>query len=100
MFDRDSWRNSANVVHPRLVHAVEELPHVRTESFDVTALAFGVNRFERERGFPGAARAGDNGHFPERKIDIDPFEIVLARSANLHTGRRGLRSDAFSFGNL
>src|SRR2546423_10431888 len=48
LLDGDGWRDPANIVHSRLVHAVEELPHVRTERFDVTALAFSVNGLERE----------------------------------------------------
>src|SRR5204862_7570050 len=70
LLDRDRGRNPADIVDARLVHAVEELPHVGTESFDVTALAFGVNRLEGETRFAGAARAGDDGQFPEGKIDI------------------------------
>src|SRR5205085_9396249 len=70
LLDRDRGRDPADVIDPRLIHAVEELAHVRTERFDVTALAFGVNGFKRERRFPRAARAGNNGQFSERKIDI------------------------------
>ena len=49
LLDRNCGRNAADVVHTRLVHAVEELPHVRTECLDVTPLAFGINCLEGER---------------------------------------------------
>src|SRR4029077_1757869 len=100
LLDRDGGRYAPNIVHPRFVHAVEELPHVRTERFDVAALAFGVNRFESETRLAAPARAGNDGQFTEGKIDIDAFEIVLARSANLHPTRRGWRGDAFFCSNL
>src|SRR5262249_48975805 len=72
------------MVYSRLIHAVEELPHVRAKCFDVTSLAFGVNRLERQTRFATAAGASDDRQFPERKIDIDPFQIVLARPTNLN----------------
>ncbi len=83
LLDRDRRRNSANLVDPRFVHAIEKLPHVRTEGFDVTALAFGVDCVESERRFSASARAGDDGQLSKRKIEIDAFEIILARAANL-----------------
>ncbi len=48
LFDGDGRRDAADVVHARLVHAVEELPHVRAKRFDVTPLAFGVDGFKRQ----------------------------------------------------
>src|SRR5207248_5055018 len=51
---------------------------------DVTSLAFSVNRLECETRFAAAARAGDDGQFSQRKIDVDSFEIVLACAANLN----------------
>ena len=94
LLDRDRGRNAANFVDARFVHAIEELPHVRAERFDVAALAFRVNGVESERRFSAPARAGDDGQFSERKIDIDAFEIVLARAANLNTTAFRRRGDA------
>ena len=88
LLDRDSRRDSTNVIDAGLIHAVEELPHVRRKRFDVAALAFGVDRLECERGFAGTARPGDDGQFPERKIDIDAFKIVLTRPSDLNAVRR------------
>ena len=100
MFDGDRRGNAADVVHPRLVHAVEELPHVGAERFDVTTLAFGVNGFEGQARFAAATRAGNDGQFPQGKIDIDALEIVLARSADLDAVRRGGRGDTMFFSSL
>jgi release factor glutamine methyltransferase len=76
--------NTANIVHARLVHAIEKLPHVRAERFDVAALAFRVNCLERQTRFAAAARTRDDRQFSQWKIDIDPFKIVLARAPDLH----------------
>src|SRR5436309_6829969 len=75
LFDGDRWGNATNVVHPRLVHAVEKLPHVGTEGFDVSPLAFGVNSFEGQARFAAAARPSNNRQFTEWKIDIDSLQI-------------------------
>ncbi len=93
LLDGDRGRDTADVVHARLVHAVEKLPHVWAERFDVTSLAFGVNRLECQTRFAAAAGACDDRQFPQRKIDIDPFEIVLARPTNLNAILRDWRSD-------
>ena len=100
LLDRDRGRDAADFVDPRLVHAVEELPRVGAECFDVTALAFGVNRVEGEARFAAAARAGDDGQFAQRQIEIDAFEIVLARPANLDAILRAWRCDALVLRNL
>jgi hypothetical protein len=76
------------------------LPHVRAEGFDVTTLAFGVNSFECQARFAAAARARNNRQFAERQIDIDPLEIVLARTTNLDAVRRGGRGDSIFSNNL
>ena len=76
-------RDAADIVNARLVHAIKELPHVWTERFDVTSLAFSINRLKCQTRFAAAARPGDDGQFSQRKIDVDPFEIVLARATNL-----------------
>ena len=97
------WRspgNAANVVHARFVHAVEELPHVRTERFDVATLAFGVYRLERQARFATAARAGDDCQFSERQIEIDTFKVILARSTNFDAIRPRWRGKALFFPDL
>ena len=70
LLDRDRRRDAADFVDPRLVHAIEELPHVRREGFDVTPLAFRVDRVEGEARFSAPARAGDDGQFA-RAADRD-----------------------------
>src|SRR5437773_9668551 len=97
LFDRDRWRNSANVLDSRFVHALEELSHVRTEGFDVTALPFGIDCVERERRFSASTRAGDNGQLSKRKIEIDAFKVILARTADFNAPVLSPRADAVFF---
>jgi hypothetical protein len=71
------------------------LPHIWAERFDVTSLAFGVNGLECQARFATAAGACDDRQFPQRKINIDPFEIVLACPTNLNAILRDWRSEMF-----
>jgi hypothetical protein len=100
LLDGDRRRDTADVVYARLVHAVEKLPHIWAERFDVTSLAFCVNRLECQTGFAAAAGPCDDGQFPQRKINIDPFEIVLVRPTNLNAVLRDWRSEMFCARNL
>lgn len=57
---------------------VEKLAGVAAEGFDVAALSFGVECFEDKGGFSCSAEPCDGDVFPEGKIDVDVFEVVLA----------------------
>ena len=78
LLDGDSGGDALDGIDKRLVHSVEELPDVGGKGFHVAALAFGVEGVEGERGFPGTGRAGDDGEFPERDIEVEASEVVLA----------------------
>ena len=86
LLDGDSGRDAFDAVHLRLVHAVEELPRVGRESFDVAALAFGVKRVERERTFTRTAQARDDDEPVQRQIEIKVLEIVVPDSAQADDG--------------
>src|SRR5258705_5906230 len=66
LLNGDRGRDAADIINARLVHSIEELPHVWTEGFDVTSLAFRGNRLERQTGFAAAARSGAYGHISQR----------------------------------
>ena len=100
LLNSDRRRDSTDVVHPRLIHAVEELPHVRAERLNVAPLAFRINCLESETRFAAATRPRDNRQFSERKINIDPLEIVLTRAANLDAVSARCRANAFSVPDL
>ena len=71
------------MIHVRLFHHVEELPRIGRKAFDVTALPFGIDRIESERGLARPRKAGDHHELVAGNIDVDPLEIVLARAAHL-----------------
>ena len=82
LIDRDRRRNAGDRIDLRLVHAVEKLPRVGTESLDVAALALGVERVEDQRRFPRARDAGDDDQLVERDLEREVLEVVLARAAD------------------
>ena len=58
---------------------LQKLAGVGGESFDVAALAFGVNSVEGKRRFARAAEAGDDRQSVAGNLNIDVLEVVLAR---------------------
>jgi hypothetical protein len=78
LLDGDSGGDALDGIDEGLVHSVEELPDVGGKGFHIAALAFGVEGMEGERGFPGTGRACDDGEFPERDIEVEASEVVLA----------------------
>ena len=56
----DGRRHAIDFVDRRLVHAVQKLPRVGGEGFDVAALAFGKKRVKHQRRLARPAGAGDH----------------------------------------
>ena len=86
LLDGDGRRDAADLIHLRLVHAVEELPRVGREGLDVAALALGVDRVEGERRLAAAARPGDDVQLAQRQVEVEALEIVLPRAADFDDG--------------
>src|SRR5450432_1212877 len=63
-------------------HDRKELAGIRRQRFDVAALAFGVDRVERERGLARAGQAGNHDQAVARQLQIDVFEVVRAGTAD------------------
>ena len=78
LLDGDGGRDAIDAVDRGFVHAVEELPDVGGECFDVASLSLGVESLEGEGGFAGAGGAGDDGEFPEGDVQRDVLEVVLS----------------------
>ena len=77
-----------DLVHGGLVHAVEKLPRVGAEGFDVAALAFGKQRVEHQARLARAAGPGDHGQLAGANVEVEVLEVVLAGTANADQGRR------------
>ena len=80
LVDGDRGRQALDVVDVGFLHLPEELARVRRQRFDVAALAFGVDRVERERALARAGEPGDHDELIARQREIDVLEVVLARA--------------------
>lgn len=80
MVDRERRCESINGIDIGPGDLLEELSGVGRQAIDVLSLALGEERVERERAFPAARNAGDDGHRVAPNIDIDRLQIVNAGS--------------------
>ena len=83
LLDGDGRRDAVDGIDLRLVHALHELPGIGAEGLDVAALALRVDGIEGEAGLPAAAGAGDDVELPERDIEVEALQIILADTADL-----------------
>jgi hypothetical protein len=81
LFNGNSGGDAFDAIDLRFVHAIEELPRVRRESFDVTALTLGKKSVESQRAFAGSARASNDDQTAKREIEIKILEIVVSDAA-------------------
>src|SRR5262249_1506188 len=82
LFNRDRGRQAVDLIDVRLLHHFEKLPRVSGQALDVAPLPFGVDRVEGERGFAGPGQSRKHHETVARNVEIDVFEIVLARTAD------------------
>ena len=80
LLDGDGRGDAGDFVHVGLFDALEELPRVGGERFDVAALAFGINGVEGQAGFARAGNAGDHGDGVMRNLEADVLKVVDARA--------------------
>ena len=71
--DRERRRDPGRGGHIRLGHALEELPRVGGNGFNITTLPFGIERVKGQGGFPGTGDAGDDVELAVRKFQIEVF---------------------------
>ena len=90
LLDGDRRRQAVDAVDVGLAHQFEELAGVGGQRLDVAALALGVDRVERERGFAGAGQAGDHRQRVARNDDVDVLQIMFPRAAHVDVARFGL----------
>src|SRR5262249_31852859 len=78
LVDRDRRREPVDRVDVGLLHHLEELARVCGEALYIAALAFGVDRVERQGGLPGAREPRDADQLVSGQPDGDVLEVVLA----------------------
>jgi len=62
------------------LHHFEELARIGRKTFDITALAFRIDRIKGKRGFARARKPRHHDQLVARQIEIDIFQIVFARA--------------------
>jgi len=103
LIDRDGRWNVLDAIDLGLVHAVEKLARIGRESLDIAALALGINGIEGERALAGAGKPGEDHQLVARQVEIDIFEVMLARAADGNRPRvrsAAARAAAFSVGTV
>ena len=82
LVDADRRREPLDGVDVGLVHDAEELPRVGGQALDVTALAFGVDGVEGERGLTGTRDSREDDEGVAGKLQVDALEVVLTGAAD------------------
>jgi len=82
LLDRQGGGETLDGVDPRSRETLEVEPGVGGEAFEVAALALGVNGVEREGGFAGTRRTGEDNEAVLGDVEIESGEVVLAGAAD------------------
>src|SRR6476646_7621130 len=84
LLDGDGRRQSDHQIDIWFFELLHELPRIRRHAVEKPALSLGEQDVEGDRRFTGAAQSGDDHQLFPRDFQIDVFEIVLARAANMN----------------
>src|SRR5690606_9249289 len=82
LIDRDRGGETIDLIDLWLLHQAQELPSVRAERLDVSALALGVDRIEGQAALARSRYTGDDDELVAGDLDVDVLEVVLARTAH------------------
>jgi hypothetical protein len=87
LLDRDRRAESVDGIDVRPLHLVEKLPRIRREGLHVAALAFRIDGVEGQRRLSRPAQSCDDSEGVARDLDVDIFQIVLARAMHTDAGQ-------------
>ncbi len=87
LLDADGGRKPADPLDLGLLQRGQKLTGVAGEALDVAALAFGIQRIDRERTLSRTAGPAADGHAVAGNVEVDPLQVVLPRSADLDRGQ-------------
>ena len=82
LLDRDRRRQAAQALDRRTIELAEELPRVRAQALDVAALAFGVQRVERQAALARAAHAREHHVLALGDAQVVDSQVVRARAGD------------------
>lgn len=84
LFDGDGGREALDIVALWLVHTSQKLTGVGRKALHITALTFGIEGVEGERGFARAGESGDDHQTVSRNGHVDVLEVVDAGTFDLY----------------
>src|SRR6266480_6097025 len=88
LLDGNGRRQSLNKIDIWLFHLIEELPRIRGETLDVSALPLGIKSVESQRRFSRTTQSGNDDQLLPWNLHVEVLEIVLAGTANFDNLRR------------
>ena len=93
LVDADRGAQPVDLVDVRLLHLPQELACVCAQRLDVSALSLGIDRVESQARLPRARETSDHDQPVARHLDVEVFQVVLARTAHgdLVGGHRNYR---------
>jgi hypothetical protein len=85
LFNGNCGAETVNRIDIRPFHLIQKLARVRGEGFDVAPLPFRINRVKSQGRFAGAAQTRNYGNRITGNLNIDIFQVVLARAMHCDT---------------
>ncbi|MNN85669.1 hypothetical protein D3C81_2029880 [compost metagenome] len=82
LLDRNGGRQAFDQVDVRFFHQLQKLARISRQRFDVTTLAFRIERIEGQGRLAGAGQAGDHDQLVAGQIQIDVLEVVRTRTSD------------------
>ncbi len=80
--DGDGRSNAVDQVNIRLFDALQKLPRIGREGFDIAALPLGIDGVKGQRRLSASRDSGDHRQAIVRNFEIDVLQIMNARAAN------------------
>ncbi len=76
MCDGDGGWDPDNLFRRRPLQTIQKLARVRGKCLNVAALAFGIERVERQAGLAAAAYAANHDQLAVRQVEVDMLQVV------------------------
>lgn len=86
LFNADDGAEARNLVHVGPFQVVQEVTCVGREGFDITPLAFGIERVEGQRAFSRPAQSRDDTQALAWQGDVGVFQVVDPCAENFYVG--------------
>ena len=82
LLDGDGRRHPVDLIHVRLLNALQKLPRIRRKRLHIPPLSLGINRVEGQRTLARARHAADHRQLAMRYLAGEIFQVVRPRIAD------------------